>query len=107
LSRKSSAGPYRAWHTISNFYYLIAPARGRSGTWTSLLELTRFVEVARTTTERPRYAAHLEMKDFEDAMQAAAAAACGAEVIATRNVRGCSKSPIRVERPGWLLAEFG
>ncbi len=95
-----------AWHTVSNFYYLLAPKRGRSGARAFLVDLSRFVEVARTTTESLRYAAQLKMKDFEDAMQVAAAAACEADVIATRNVRDYAKSPIRAATPGALLDEL-
>jgi predicted nucleic acid-binding protein len=95
-----------AWHTISNFYYLLAPKRGRSSTKAFLLDLSRFVEVAKTTTESLRYAAQLKMRDFEDAMQVAAAAACEAQVIATRNVRDYSKSPIRAATPRALLREL-
>ena len=95
-----------AWHTVSNFYYLLAPTRGRSGAKAFLVDLSHFVDVARTTTESLRYAAQLEMTDFEDAMQVAAAAACGADVIATRNVRDYARSPIRAARPGALLDEL-
>jgi predicted nucleic acid-binding protein len=80
--------------------------RGRSGARAFLVDLSRFVDVARTTTESLRYAAQLEMKDFEDAMQVAAAAVCGAEVIATRNVRDYAKSPIRAARPASILDEL-
>jgi predicted nucleic acid-binding protein len=95
-----------AWHTVSNFYYLLAPKRGRSGARAFLVDLSRFVEVARTTTESLRYAAQLKMKDFEDAMQVAAAAACEADVIATRNVPDYARSPIRAATPGALLDEL-
>jgi hypothetical protein len=39
-------------------------------------------------------------------MQVAAASACDAEVIATRNVRDYAKSPIRVATPMGLLREL-
>ena len=42
-------------------------------------------------------------KDFEDALQVAAAEACGADVIATRNVRDYAKSPVRAATPKALL----
>ncbi len=95
-----------AWHTISNFYYLVAPTRGHEDTRTFLLDLARFTEVARTTTESLRYAARLEMKDFEDAMQVAAAVTCRAEVIATRNVRDYANSPVRASTAKSLLKEL-
>jgi predicted nucleic acid-binding protein len=105
LEHRPGSG-FIAWHTISNFYYLLAPTRGRSDAKAFLVDLSRFVDVARTTTESLRYAAQLEMKDFEAAMQVAAATACGAEVIATRNVRDYARSPIRAAKPRSLLNEL-
>ena len=91
---RSSRGAYVAWHTISNFYYLVAASRGRRNARDFIVELTRFVRVAQTDTESIRYAAGLPMADFEDAMQVAAARSCGAEYIVTRNVRDFARSPI-------------
>ncbi len=88
-----------AWHSISNFYYLVAPRRGAAGTRAFIQDLMRFVEVAPTTTDDLLFATKLNMRDFEDAMQVAAAAACGADVIATRNVRDYRNSPIRAATP--------
>jgi hypothetical protein len=42
------------------------------------VDLTRFVDVSPTTTASLRRAARLDMRDFENAMQVAAAEACGA-----------------------------
>ena len=83
-----------AWHSVSNLYYLIAPSRGGVSARYFIMELTRFVAVAATDTEAVRYAAGLPMPDFEDAMQVAAARACGARTIVTRNVRDYERSPI-------------
>ncbi|MFN7974054.1 MAG: PIN domain-containing protein [Acidobacteriota bacterium] len=96
-----------AWHTISNFYYLVAPKRGRADTRAFLSDLTRFAEVAPTTTESLALACRLEMKDFEDAMLVAAAMAGGADVIATRNVRDHVNSPVRAASPASLLTGLG
>ena len=71
-----------------------------------IVELTRFVEVATTDTEAIRYAAGLPMGDFEDAMQVAAARACGARHIVTRNVRDYERSPIRAIDPQEALTEL-
>ena len=69
-----------------------------------IVALTRFVAVAATDTEAIRYAAELPMTDFEDAMQVAAARACGARHIVTRNVRDYERSPIRAVRPQEALS---
>lgn len=95
-----------AWHTLSNFYYLVSPTRGRSNTKNFLVDLVRFVNVAQTTTKSFLLAARLQMKDFEDALQVAAAVACEAEVIVTRNIRDYTHSPVRAVTPESARHEF-
>ena len=95
-----------AWHTVSNFYYLVAPSRGGPGAHGFILDLTRFVAVAETDTRAVRYAAELPMRDFEDALQVAAARVCGARHIVTRNVRDFDRSPIPALTPSEALAEL-
>ena len=88
-----------AWHSISNFYYIVAPVSGGASARDFIVELTGFVSVATTDTEAVRYAAGLPMSDFEDAMQVAAARACGARHIVTGNVRDYQRSPIPAVEP--------
>ena len=83
-----------AWHSMSNLYYLVAPAHGGVRTRDFIVQLVSFVDVAKTGTEDMRYAAGLPLADFEDAMQVAAARACGARWIVTRNLRDYTRSPI-------------
>ena len=71
-----------------------------------MVDLTRFVAVATTGTEALRYAVALPMVDFKDAMQVAAAQACGARYIVTRNVRDYRRSPIRAITPQDALDEL-
>ena len=97
---------YIAWHSVSNLYYLIAPTFGRVSARDFIVELTRFVSVATTGTEGIHYAAGLPMADFEDAMQVAAAQACGARYIVTRNIRDYERSPIRAVNPQQALSEL-
>ena len=95
-----------AWHSVSNLYYVVTPALGGVSARDFIVELTRFVAVAATDTEGIRYAAELPMKDFEDAMQVAAARACGARHIITRNVQDYERSPIRAVVPQEALREL-
>ena len=88
-----------AWHSISNLYYIVKPTRGDITTRDFIRELTEFVHVAQTDTESIRYATQLPMTDFEDAMQVAAAQACNAQFIVTRNVRDYQQSPIPAITP--------
>ena len=102
----STLTAFIAWHTVSNFYYLVSPSRGRTDTRDFIVELTRFVSVVSTGTEALHYAAALPMGDLEDAMQVAAARACGARHIVTRNVKDYHRSPIPAVRPQHVLKEL-
>lgn len=95
-----------AWHTLSNFYYLVSPIRGKREARDFLVDLTRFVTVAPSDTEGLRFAAALPMEDFEDAMQVAAARACGASFIVTRNTRDYRRSPVPALTPAGAAAEL-
>ena len=95
-----------AWHTLSNFYYLVTPTRGDGDTRDFIAELVRFVAVAPADTATLRYAVSLPMADFEDAMQVAAARACGARHVVTRNVRDFARSPIPALTPQEALARL-
>lgn len=46
-----------AWHSLSNFYHLVSPTRGRSGARQFVAELVEFIKVAPTTTISMRLAA--------------------------------------------------
>lgn len=105
LERRQATG-FIAWHSVANFHYLVVSNKGASATRAFLLDLLRFVQVAPTLTESVRYAANLPMRDFEDALQVAAAVACGANMIATRNVRDYTRSPVRAATPTALMKEL-
>ena len=93
-----------AWHSVSNFYYLVSSSHGRRSARDFIVELTRFVAVAPADAEAIRYAASLPMKDFEDAMQVAAARACGASRIVTRSNKDYRRSPIPAISPQEALS---
>jgi predicted nucleic acid-binding protein len=85
---------------------MVAPSRGKHQTRDFLLDLARFVHVAPTNTESLLFAGKLDLRDFEDAMQVAAAVACQASVIATRNLRDYKRSPVRAAEPEAVLSEL-
>ena len=106
LDRIESTGEtvFVAWHSVSNFHYLVSPSHGCRSACDFIVELTRFVQVAPADTEAIRYAASLPMKDFEDAMLVAAARACGAARIVTRNIKDYRRSPIPAISPQEALS---
>lgn len=99
-------GAFVAWHTLSNLFYLLRPVRGGPDTRSFLAALTRFAKVVPTDSEDFRFATTLPMPDLEDAMQVAAARACGARWIATRNVPDFDRSPVPARAPADLLTEL-
>ncbi|MFY9821349.1 MAG: PIN domain-containing protein [Thermoanaerobaculia bacterium] len=103
---KRPGAAFVAWHSLSNFYYMVSPTQGKRQTKDFLLDLTRFISVSSTTTDSLLYAGALDLGDFEDAMQVAAAVACGATLIATRNLQDYARSPIRAAKPQAVLAEL-
>jgi predicted nucleic acid-binding protein len=105
LERRQATG-FVAWHNVANFHYLVVSKKGASATKMFLLDLLRFVQVAPTSTESVRYAASLPMRDFEDALQVAAAVASGANTIVTRNVRDYARAPVSATTPTVLLKKL-
>lgn len=106
LLDRLQTGPKRAfvaWHTLSNFYYLVAPSQGGADARAFIRELIRFVAVAEAGTDAIDLAARLRVADFEDAMQVAAARACGAGFVVTRNVGDFRRSPVPAITPSDAL----
>ena len=99
LIEQSRRRSFVAWHTISNFHYIVARSSSSAFARQFILELTDFVEVAPTSAASVRYAASLPVSDFEDALKIAAARACGARHIVTRNVSDFRHSPIPAITP--------
>ena len=95
-----------AWHTISNFYYVTRRDIDADSRRDFILDLIGFVSMAVTDTESVRYAARLPMSDFEDALQAAAARACRARFIITRNIADYRQSPIPAIAPERALDQL-
>ena len=95
-----------AWHAIATLHYVASRSNGADVTRDFIVGLMRYLSVAPTSTEAVRYAASLPMPDFEDAMQVAAARACGAEHIVTRNLSDFERSPIPAVTPQEALAQL-
>lgn len=100
---KRPGSAYIAWHSLSNFYYMVKPAKGGSSTKDFIRELLRFVQIAPTNTKDVLYALRLPLSDFEDALQCAAAIASGADFIASRNLKDYRHSPVPVRSPDAVL----
>jgi predicted nucleic acid-binding protein len=90
-----------AWHSVSNIAYLL-----KSNARDFLSDLLVFMEVAAGDTVTVRQALGMQTRDFEDALQAAAALEFGADLIVTRNPNDFKKLPIAVMTPAVFVQNF-
>ncbi len=87
-----------AWHSIANLAYLIRPdARP------FIQALMEFVAIPPTGSKQMTAALGYPMRDLEDALPAAAAAAFGADFVVTRNLRDYRGAPVPALDPRAFL----
>ena len=106
LAEQKVLNAFIAWHSISNFYYIVESKSKNYKTTEFIRELLQFIQLSSTKTKDAVFATTLNVSDFEDAMQVAAASVCSAEVIATRNLRDYASAPIRAATPAALIQEL-
>jgi len=97
---------YVAWHTLSNFYYLISSSSGKDKTKQFLNDLLKFVNVSPTDTKSAKKALSLNVPEFEDALQMSAAIECNASYIITRNIKHYKNSPVASLTPEKFLEKL-
>lgn len=95
-----------AWHSISNFYYIVESDNSSASSIEFIRELLRFVKISSTTTQDALFAIDLHFSDFEDALQVAAAKKCSADFIITRNVKHYKNSPVTAINPGMFIKKL-
>jgi predicted nucleic acid-binding protein len=91
-----------SWHSLANIHYM---ARGRESLDARgfISRVLGYLRVAPVGHSDMQLALRLEMGDLEDAMQVAAAIACGADRIVTRNTRHFKGSIVPAVTPAELL----
>jgi hypothetical protein len=92
-----------AAHTVTTLFYLIAKREGTRTARTHVQDLLQVVDVAMVDREVIRRALAASGEDFEDEVQAAAAAAAGAEYVITRNLPHFLKGPVEALAPAEFL----
>lgn len=95
-----------AWHTLATLAYLIERQQSAAAVREFLRELLGWAEVAPASRADALAALDWPMPDYEDALQAAAAVACGAQAIITRNGRDFAGSPVAAMTPEAFLAKL-
>jgi hypothetical protein len=90
-----------AWHSLTNCSYVLKD-NGRD----FLMGLLDIVEVVSISHSDARRALQLPMKDLEDAFQASASLALGADWIITRNLKDYTFSPVPAIAPQSFLLKI-
>jgi predicted nucleic acid-binding protein len=95
-----------AWHGLATAYYLLRRGRTEAEAMLEVDRILAWAQVASAGDAEARRARSLGFADFEDAMQAASAAACGADWILTRDLTGFATSAVPSISPADFLARF-
>ena len=95
-----------AWHSLATLAYLIERQQSAVSARDFIRDLLAWADVASTTHADALAALDLPMSDFEDALEVAAAMACGAQVIVTRNVRDFKAAPVVALSPDTFLRRY-
>ncbi|TAN53934.1 MAG: pilus assembly protein [Methylococcaceae bacterium] len=93
-----------AWHSVATLAYLIERQYSVGEARAFITDLLTWARVAATDHEDALRALDWPMPDFEDALQASAALACGAAYIITRNGRDFIGSPVPAMTPEDFLS---
>ena len=95
-----------AWHSIATLAYLIERQKSAISGRELIRGILVWADVAKTGRPDALAALELSMRDFEDALQVAAAMACGAQFIITRNERDFKTSPVPALNPEAFLRKY-
>jgi predicted nucleic acid-binding protein len=101
------ASGHIAAHTLTTLHYLLTRHLGQGKTAAVLIDLTTLLRVEPVDHEVLQQALALGWRDFEDAVQAVAAARSRADYLVTRNPRDFRQSLVPVITPPELLTLLG
>jgi predicted nucleic acid-binding protein len=93
-----------AAHGVTTLFYIISKDRSPEHARMILSNLIQFLSIARVDQRTIEQALAMPWKDFEDAVQMAAAIQSGAQALITQNVEDFKGAPISVLQPAELLS---
>jgi predicted nucleic acid-binding protein len=100
-----SASGFIAGHTVTTIHYITTKQKSRREADAAVSDLLRIVRVVPVELIDFAQALALDLRDFEDAVQAAAALKVGADYLVTRNPRDFAGVPgLEVRTPAQVLA---
>ena len=95
-----------AIHGLATIFYLTERKAGNETAFAVVHQILGWAEVAPLGDAEARAALGYGIADYEDALQAAAAAACAADQLITRNAVDFAGSPVPILSPEEFLQRF-
>ncbi len=92
--------------TPVNVFYIARKSQGAAGARQLVVDILRILKVCLLDQAVIQAAHALPMDDFEDAVQAASAAAAGLDALVTRNMKHYSAAPLPALTPAEALARL-
>ena len=103
VARREVLG-WLAAHSVTTLFYVISRTRNREAAVQAVTGLLESFTVAKVDDTVIREALSLGWKDFEDAVQMAAAGAEDIDYLITRNIKDFQSGPVPVNQPAAFLA---
>lgn len=91
-------------HTLTTVHYIVERQEGRRKAVQAVTDILRIVELVPLEKADFHQALAFDVKDFEDAVQAAAAQKVGADYLVTRNEKDFRSSPVPTTAPATVLS---
>lgn len=92
-----------AWHGLATVFYITARKQSEAYAMQMMKDLLSWATVATVGQSEAINALGYGIADYEDALIAAAASACDADWLVTRDVAGFAKSPVSpIDPPAFL-----
>lgn len=105
ISRGIARG-FMAGHAVTTVYYVVEKEVGRAAANTAVADLLELLSVVAIGAAEFQRALAMGLGDFEDAVQAAACLASGADHVVTRNGKDYKGAPVLTLTPGEVLASL-
>ena len=90
---------YVAAHAVTTIHYIVKRANGTQAAATAIADVLSLCEVVPIDAADFHRALAMGLKDFEDAVQVAAALRVGADYLVSRNEKDFKSAPIPVRNP--------
>jgi predicted nucleic acid-binding protein len=93
-----------AGHSVTTIYYLVAKSVDDAAARMAVSDLLQILDVVALDRDDFQRALAMGLKDFEDAVQAAAALKIGADVLVTRNPKDFKGASVTLRSAGETVA---